>query len=48
MFCGLGAMHNLERMQVPEARGNLTQGTFGIEGNCDLAELVRPLDDVCK
>src|SRR5712675_787740 len=41
-------MHDLEGVQMPEARRNLTHGTFRIEGNRDLAELVRPLDDVCK
>jgi hypothetical protein len=42
------AMHDLERMQVSEARRNLAYGALGIEGHSDLTELVWPLNDIGK
>jgi hypothetical protein len=42
------AMHDLERMQVPEARRNLAYGTLRVEGHSDLAKLVWPLNDIGK
>ena len=39
-------VHDLEGVQVPHARSNLPQGTLGIEGNSDFAEMVRAVDDV--
>jgi hypothetical protein len=39
-------MHDFECVQVPQARGNLPQGSLGIEGDSDFAELVRAIDDV--
>lgn len=41
-------MDDFERVQVSEARCNLAHGALGIERDSELAELVRPLDDVCK
>jgi hypothetical protein len=41
-------MHDLERMQVPEARRNLAYGTLGIERHSDVTKLVRPLNDIRK
>lgn len=42
------AVHDFERVQMSEARRDLAHGALGIEGDSELAELVRPLNDVCK
>ena len=39
-------VHDLECVQVPQARSNLPQGALGTEGDSDLAELVGTFDDV--
>ena len=39
-------VHDFECVQVPQARGNLPQGSLGIERDSDFAELVRAIDDV--
>jgi len=41
-------VHNIEPVQMLEPRRNIAQGAFGIEGVRNLAELVRPLDNICK
>jgi hypothetical protein len=41
-------MHDLERMQMPEARRNLAYGALRIEGHSDLTESVWPLNDIGK
>jgi hypothetical protein len=41
-------MHDVERVEMLETKGNLARGALRVEGVGDLGELVRPFDKVRK